>query len=138
MPRTSETEKLFGELVLIMQKLRGPEGCPWDHQQDHESLLPHLFSEAEEVKEAIQNKDWKNLEEELGDILLQVIFHSQVAAEKKRFTIADVVRGINQKLIRRHPHVFGGKKLASVDDVNRQWEEIKRGEKKARASARHR
>ncbi len=138
MPRKPEAEQLFGELIRIMRKLRGPEGCPWDHKQGHESLLPHLFSEAEEVKEAIRKKDWENLEEELGDILLQVVFHSQVAAENKRFTIAGVVRGLNEKLIRRHPHVFGGTKLTSADDVYRQWDEIKRGEKKARAAARRR
>jgi MazG family protein len=128
-----QAEHLFTELIAIMTRLRGPEGCPWDKHQTHRSLLPYLFSEAKEVKQAVYKKDWENLKEELGDVLLQVVFHSQVAQEKGLFTIADVVQGINEKLIRRHPHVFGGKKLRTSREVLQQWDEIKRQEKAGKA-----
>lgn len=124
----------FTELVKIMGTLRGADGCPWDKHQSHSSLIKYLFSEAKEVKQAIRKKDWKNLEEELGDVLLQVVFHSQLAKEKGLFDISDVIIGINQKLVRRHPHVFGGKKLTNPRDVIVQWEEIKRLEKKKKHS----
>lgn len=127
--RQQKTAHLFLELVSIMDRLRGPKGCPWDKHQTHESLLPHLFSEAKEVQEAVKKQDWENLEEELGDILLQVVFHSQVAREDGRFTIADVIRGISKKLKRRHPHVFGRKKVSTSEEVVRQWDEIKKREK---------
>lgn len=119
----------FETLVELMRRLRGPDGCPWDKHQTHQSLLKHLFSEAQEVRQAVRKKDWDNLAEELGDILLQVVFHSQLAAEKKRFAAADVVRGISEKLIRRHPHVFGGKKVRTSAEVVKQWAEIKKQEK---------
>ena len=127
-------EKCFIELVTIMARLRGPDGCPWDKKQNHRSLLPYLFSEAREVRQAIRKEDWKNLEEELGDILLQVVFHSQVAQENGRFDISGVITGISEKLKRRHPHVFGGKKLTTPGQVKRQWEKIKRLEKKGKTS----
>lgn len=127
--------RLFGELAAIMARLRGPEGCPWDKRQDHRSLLPYLFSEANEFKLAVRKHDWANMEEELGDILLQVVFHSRLAEEEGAFSLADVVSGINRKLIRRHPHVFGGKKLSTANEVRRQWEEIKRQEKKNAAKS---
>lgn len=113
-----------------MARLRGPKGCPWDKRQSHRTLLKHLFSEAREVKEAIKNNDFENLKEELGDILLQVIFHSRVAEESGHFSIADVVDEISRKLIRRHPHVFGDEKLKTANDVLRRWKEIKLQEKK--------
>ena len=122
-------EKLFIELVHIMQKLRGKHGCPWDKHQTHKTLLPYLFSEANELKQALKKEDWENTAEELGDVLLQVVFHSQVAKENGRFTISDVIRSINQKLIRRHPHVFAGVKVKDADAVIKQWDEIKRQEK---------
>lgn len=128
----------FAELVAIMARLRGPDGCPWDKHQTHTSLLPYLFSEADEVKQAVKKKDWENLQEELGDVLLQIVFHSRVAEESGRFNIYDVVKGISEKLKRRHPHVFGGKKLATPGEVTRQWEEIKRAEKLARAKKKKR
>ena len=121
--------QLFGELVDIMSRLRGPDGCPWDKHQDHETLLKYLFSEAREVKEAVKNNDMENLEEELGDVLLQVVFHSQIARENGSFDISGVIRGINKKLIRRHPHVFGNEKLKTPNDVLRRWKEIKKQEK---------
>lgn len=127
---------LFPELVRIMVRLRGPQGCPWDRHQTHESLLQYLFSEANEVKEAVEKQDWENLEEELGDVLLQVVFHSQLASERGLFTIDDVIAGINRKLKRRHPHVFGGRKLNTPEEVYTQWEAIKRQEKKKKAKRR--
>ncbi|OGS36192.1 MAG: hypothetical protein A2293_05475 [Elusimicrobia bacterium RIFOXYB2_FULL_49_7] len=133
MPKTPHSApRLFKQLVAIMSRLRSPDGCPWDKHQTHASLLPHLFSEAKEVKQAVRKRDWENLEEELGDILLQVVFHSQVAQERGAFTIADVVRTLNKKLIRRHPHVFGRKKpsLSTPGQVVSQWQLIKDQEKR--------
>jgi tetrapyrrole methylase family protein / MazG family protein len=126
---------LFGELVDIMARLRGSEGCPWDKHQTHKTLLKYLFSEAKEVKQAVNNVDFENLAEELGDVLLQVVFHSRIAEENGLFSIADVVEGINKKLIRRHPHVFGNEKLKTPGDVLRRWEEIKIKEKEDRKKA---
>ena len=126
MKKTQRSGKLFEDLVVIMERLRGPRGCPWDKHQTHQSLLPYLFSEAREVRTAVRKNDWENLQEELGDVLLQIMFHSQLAAEKKLFTVADVIQGISEKLIRRHPHVFSGKKLKTADEVVRQWAEIKK------------
>jgi len=125
-------EQLFGELVGILARLRGPDGCPWDKHQDHKTLLKYLFSEAREVKEAVKNNDLENLKEELGDVLLQVVFHSQVAKDNGSFDISDVIEVINNKLIRRHPHVFGNEKLKTPKDVLRRWKEIKLEEKKGR------
>lgn len=128
--------RLFAELVKIMARLRGPGGCPWDKHQTNASLVKYLLEEAGEVRSAVRKKDWENLAEELGDVLLQVVFHSQIAQEKGLFTISDVVSGINRKLIRRHPHVFGNKKAATPKDVIRQWNEIKRQEKKEKRGKR--
>jgi len=123
-------KQLFDELVNIMTRLRGPDGCPWDKRQTHGTLLKYLFSEAHEVKLAVRKNDFDNLKEELGDVLLQVVFHSQIAKEKGLFDIADVVEGINRKLVRRHPHVFGNETLKTPKDVLRRWKEIKQQEKK--------
>lgn len=120
----------FQELVKIMARLRSARGCAWDRAQTHQTLLPYLFEEANEVVEAIKKNDYKNLEEELGDILLQVVFHAQLAAEKKKFTIQEVIRTLVGKLKRRHPHVFGRKKLNSVAEIISHWEKIKQREKK--------
>ncbi len=128
--------RLFAELVNIMARLRGPNGCPWDKHQTNSSLVKYLLEEAGEVRSAVRKKDWENLAEELGDVLLQVVFHSQIAQEKGLFTVSDVVSGINRKLIRRHPHVFGNKKADTPKDVIRQWNEIKRQEKREQRSAR--
>lgn len=127
--KRKQAERLFGDLVAIMAKLRGPGGCPWDKHQTHGSLLKYLFEEAGEVKQAVRKKDWRNLEEELGDVLLQVVFHSQLACEDGRFDIRGVVKSINEKLRRRHPHVFGGNKLRTPGQVYKQWKEIKKQEK---------
>src|SRR6266508_2537137 len=97
----------FDELLRLMAKLRAPDGCPWDRKQTHESLKPYLLEETYEVLETIDRRDHTKLREELGDVLLQVIFHSQIAAEAGTFTVEDVLDVLATKLIRRHPHVFG-------------------------------
>jgi MazG family protein len=124
----------FKDLIDVMARLRGKGGCPWDREQTHESLLKYLREESQETIEAVRKKDWFNLEEELGDILLQVLFHSQLAAEKKRFTIHDVLHTLKSKLVGRHPHVFAkkkGEKLTSQDVLDR-WDDLKAAEKKER------
>jgi uncharacterized protein YabN with tetrapyrrole methylase and pyrophosphatase domain len=121
----------LGTLALVMARLRGQDGCPWDAKQTHESLEAHLLEEAHEVLEAIdRGKTGAELEEELGDLLLQVYFHSQMAAEENRFDIAGVADVIVAKLIRRHPHVFADVSVADADEVIRNWEEIKKSEGK--------
>src|ERR1035437_6275608 len=96
----------FAELVRIMERLRGPGGCPWDREQTHASIKPYVIEEAYEVAEAIDDNDFDELRAELGDLLLQVVFHSEMARQEGLFTVEDVIHGINEKLIRRHPHVF--------------------------------
>ncbi|TAE74618.1 MAG: nucleoside triphosphate pyrophosphohydrolase [Verrucomicrobia bacterium] len=122
-------------LRAIMHRLRAPGGCPWDAEQTHASLVSNLIEEAYETVDAIQRGDMAHLEEELGDLLLQVIFHSELAEEVGSFDFDDVARGICEKLVRRHPHVFGESAVAGTDAVLKQWEEIKRGEKGAEAAA---
>lgn len=117
-------------LVEIMATLRGVQGCPWDKEQTHESLKRYLIEEAYEIIDAIDARDPEHLKEELGDLLLQIIFHAQIAAEEKNFDMRDVLEGIITKLIRRHPHVFGEAEVASARDVIIKWEEIKSREKK--------
>ncbi|NLW09092.1 MAG: nucleoside triphosphate pyrophosphohydrolase [Firmicutes bacterium] len=118
-------------LEQIMKRLRGEDGCPWDRQQTHASLRPCLIEEAYEVLEAIDKGSAPALREELGDLLLQVVFHAQIARENGDFTLADVIAGINEKLIRRHPHVFGGTEVDGVEGVIKNWEQIKAEEKEA-------
>ncbi len=112
-----------------MATLRSPEGCPWDRQQTHQSLLPYLVEESHEYIDAAQADDKVHMAEELGDVLFQVVFHSQVAKENGDFSIDDVVQGICEKMIRRHPHVFGDAKVDDSKGVVRQWERIKAQEK---------
>jgi tetrapyrrole methylase family protein/MazG family protein len=131
-PKTSNniTKKYeMDNLVNIMQKLRSKEGCPWDKKQTHQSLKPYLIEECYEVLEAIEEEDVDLLEEELGDLLLQIVFHCEIARESGYFDIKDVITGICQKLIRRHPHVFGDISVDTTDKVLENWEEIKRQEK---------
>src|SRR5436190_5066848 len=123
------------QLIDIIAKLRGPGGCPWDQEQTHASLRAGLIEEAYEVVEAINTGDDANLREELGDLLLQSIFHAQIAAEEGRFTFDDVARGIAEKLIRRHPHVFGEERCADSTEVLRKWDDIKRAEKGQHATS---
>ncbi len=121
--------KIFDEFVETISTLRAPGGCPWDMEQTHESMKECLMNEAQEVLDAIDAKDDENLCEELGDLLLQVVMHAQIATEEGRFTIEDVVRGVNDKMIRRHPHVFGDVKVDSLEDQLKLWEQIKAQEK---------
>lgn len=121
--------KEFDRLVEIMARLRAPGGCPWDREQDHQSIKPYVIEEAYEVVQAIEDRDDRELRAELGDLLLQIVFHAQLASEEKRFDIAGVVAGINEKLIRRHPHVFSGKNgVDTPRQVLENWEGIKKEE----------
>jgi tetrapyrrole methylase family protein/MazG family protein len=120
----------FTELVRIMERLRGPNGCPWDREQTHESIKPYLIEEAYEVAEAIESSDVDELRKELGDLLLQIVFHAQLAQEAGRFGIEDVVRAIIEKMVRRHPHVFAGVEVKDSDEVLRNWSKIKSEERK--------
>lgn len=115
----------FQALVEVVAALRGPGGCPWDREQDHKSLRKYVIEETYEVVDAIDHGSPVKLEEELGDLLLQILLHSQIASEDSRFDIADVCERIRKKLIRRHPHVFGEVEVAGVDEVLHNWEEIK-------------
>jgi len=116
-------------LKAIMHRLRAPGGCPWDAEQTHESIISNLIEEAHETVDAIQRADDTDMAEELGDLLLQVVFHCEIAEEGKRFNLDDVARGISEKLVRRHPHVFATSSAVDSDAVLRQWDEIKRKEK---------
>jgi len=124
------------ELIRIMSQLRGPGGCPWDREQDHRSLRWHAVEEAYELMDAIESGDDHELEEELGDLLLQVVFHCQLARERGAFDFNKVARHIAEKLIRRHPHVFGNIKVKDVAQVWTNWEKIKRAEKHGTSHAR--
>jgi tetrapyrrole methylase family protein/MazG family protein len=116
-------------LVEIMARLRGENGCPWDREQTPESIKPYLIEETYEVLEAIDEQDAAKLREELGDLMLQAVFHAQMAEEAGTFTVADVLCGITEKLRRRHPHVFGDLKAETSQEVLFNWEQIKRGER---------
>ena len=117
------------ELLRVMAKLRSPKGCPWDREQSHMTLRWHAVEEVYELIDAIEARDDHELEEELGDLLLQVVFHCQLAKERGAFNFERVARHIAEKLIRRHPHVFGTTKVKNVDEVWANWEKIKRAEK---------
>ncbi|MEP6900890.1 MAG: nucleoside triphosphate pyrophosphohydrolase [Actinomycetota bacterium] len=127
--------KTFDELISIMARLRAPGGCPWDAEQTYASLAQYLLEECYETFDAIQEADQTgethNLQEELGDVLLQVVFHSTIAAEKGDFTIDEVVAGVTEKLILRHPHVFGEKELETAQDVLNNWDELKKDQRAA-------
>lgn len=125
----SEKEQQIDRLRAIMHRLRAPGGCPWDAEQTHASLVPNLIEEAYEAVDAIQRDDIEHLREELGDLLLQVVFHSELASERRDFDMDEVAREISEKLIRRHPHVFATSGADDTDAVLRQWDEIKRAEK---------
>ena len=124
------------ELIRIMERLRGPKGCPWDREQNHRSLRWHAVEEAYELMDAIESGDDHELEEELGDLLLQVVFHCQLAKERGGFDFEKVASHIAEKLVRRHPHVFGEVKVSNVAQVWANWEKIKRSEKHGTRHAR--
>ena len=122
----------INDLRKIIEILRSENGCPWDKAQTHESLIPCLRNECEEVVQAIEQHDEENLCEELGDVLLQVLLHARIAEEEGQFTMADVVNGLAEKMVRRHPHVFGNEEYGSPEQNQARWEEIKRQEKEAK------
>jgi tetrapyrrole methylase family protein/MazG family protein len=134
--------KSFDQLIRVMARLRSPKGCPWDRKQTHESLLKYLFEEADEFRQSVRKKDYPNMEEELGDILLQVVFHAQLAREKGRLSIDDVVKTLVRKLTLRHPHVFGyraehrkalkDRPMMTAQDVLDNWDILKRISSKKR------
>lgn len=128
-PPPSEDLKPIDRLVEIMRILRSPEGCPWDHKQTLQTLKEHLVEESHEVLDAIDSNDRGRLCEELGDLLLQIVFQAQIAAEEKAFTFDDVARAITDKLVRRHPHVFADTKVSGAEEVLKNWEQIKKTEK---------
>ncbi len=119
----------FAELKSIIAKLRSPEGCPWDRQQTHDSLRPYLIEECYEVLQALEEGTPQKLCEELGDLLLQIMLHAQIAVEDGQFTIEDVVRGITNKIIHRHPHVFGDVEVKDAVEVRQNWEALKSAER---------
>ena len=129
----SSAGEWFEKLVALQARLRAPKGCPWDIEQTHLSLRSYLMEEAYEVLEALESGDDAKFAEELGDLLLQVVFHAQIAAEEGRFTAADVVREIHQKMVRRHPHVFGEKSARNAAEVLKNWEQIKAEERRAKS-----
>jgi tetrapyrrole methylase family protein/MazG family protein len=124
--------KEIDTFIETVARLRAPGGCPWDREQTHKSILSCLLDEAYEFFEAVENNDIAGMREELGDLLLQVVLHAQMAAEAGTFTLEDVAREINEKLVRRHPHVFGDIQVSSTNEVLKNWENIKKGEKKHR------
>ena len=126
---TDDKKYTYDDFLEIIAKLRAPGGCPWDQKQTHESLKECLLEESNEVLTAIDSKDDENLCEELGDVLLQVVMHAQIAAEEGRFTMEDVVQGVAEKMVRRHPHVFGDIKVNSVEEGLDLWNAIKAQEK---------
>ena len=146
--QATDPAALFAEAVSIMARLRGPGGCPWDREQTFDTIRKYTLEESYEVFDAIERRNWPDLCEELGDLLLQVLFYAQMASEPGYFTIADVIAGLNRKLVRRHPHVFGDEasmaagnavtsplETADIDSgqVLRNWDAIKRAEKQGSA-----
>src|SRR6202161_257365 len=128
----STTGERFERAVAIMERLRAPGGCPWDREQTFDSIKPYTLEEAYEVVEAIDNRDWNELPGELGDLLLQVLFYSQMAKEQGTFSIDDVLDRLADKLVNRHPHVFADTKADTSADVKRNWEALKTEERKKR------
>jgi MazG family protein len=124
----------FEGLVAIMDRLRGPDGCPWDREQDYHTLRGYLLEECHEVAEALDAEDHGALCEELGDLLFQIVFLSRIAKEESRFTVDDVIRGIKDKMIRRHPHVFGDAQVGSAEEQRLAWERHKAQERRAKAA----
>ena len=125
------TGELFERLVALQARLRAPGGCPWDREQTHESLRMYLIEEAYEVLDALESGNADKFAGELGDLLLQVVFHAELAAEAGRFNIADVIQRVHDKMVRRHPHVFGTATAATSTQVLKNWEELKREERRA-------
>ncbi|MDE3138088.1 MAG: nucleoside triphosphate pyrophosphohydrolase [Acidobacteriota bacterium] len=129
--RAARAGRRFEKLVEVQARLRAPGGCPWDREQTHDSLRPYLLEEAYEVLEALDSGDDRRIVSELGDLLLQVVFHAQLASEEGRFDVGDVADAIREKLIRRHPHVFGAARARDSAEVLKRWEELKAEERRA-------
>jgi len=129
MPKAPENLREFASLLKVVEFLRGPDGCPWDKEQTHQTLTRFAIEEAHELGEAIDSGDPAAIRDELGDLLLQVILHAEIARQEKRFDIYDVIQNINDKMVRRHPHVFAGAKAETSDQVLQNWSEIKAQEK---------
>jgi nucleoside triphosphate diphosphatase len=129
-PQPSNAGDWFAKLVAVQARLRAPNGCPWDREQTHQTLRTYLIEEAYEVLEALDSGDDAKFAEEMGDLLLQIVFHSQIATEEGRFTVSDVIREIHDKMIRRHPHVFGELRAKDSAEVLRNWEQIKAHERR--------
>src|SRR5690242_10896290 len=127
--QSQTTGQRFERLIEIMAQLRAPGGCPWDREQNFDTIKPYLLEETYEVMDSIDQRDWPNLAEELGDLMLQSVFFAQMASEAGYFDIADSLHAINSKLVRRHPHVFGSGDAKTSEDVLRRWDEIKAQEK---------
>ena len=133
MVNKTKTAQFFLDLIDIIERLRAPDGCPWDKEQTHESLLPYFLEEVYEVIESVELKDWGALKEELGDVLLHVLLQAQIAKESNEFDIIDTIKGINGKLIKRHPHVFENKKKKNSFQSKKDWEIQKHIEKNRRS-----
>ena len=133
LPTKLPAEAGFARLVEIMARLRAPGGCPWDREQTFDTIKPYLLEETYEVMDSIDARDWDGLADELGDLLLQVVFFSQMAKEAGHFDVTDAIEAINSKLVRRHPHVFADGDAKTSDEVLRKWDEIKAAEKAAKA-----
>lgn len=122
----------FAELKTVYETLHGPNGCMWDKEQTHRSILKDLREEVDELAAAVEKEDCENMKEEIGDILLHVMFHAQIAEKNGKFTIEDVIDGLITKIVRRHPHVFGRQKVSSTKEIIANWDKIKRLEKKSK------
>ena len=123
-----ETMELFSELMDIMSRLRSDKGCPWDRKQTHESLIPYLIEEAHEAASAIAQKDARHMTEELGDVLLQIVFHAQIGSENNAFNMKEIIGNLIGKLVRRHPHIFGSTRAKTAEEVIEVWKKVKRTE----------
>lgn len=125
----NQTQAQLLELIALIRKLRAPDGCPWDRKQTRQDVGKYLLDESYEVLDALAENDPEHIQEELGDLLFQILFIAEISAESGEFSLADVMKGIQEKMIRRHPHVFGDVKVHSVQDVKDNWQEIKKREK---------
>jgi MazG family protein len=130
-PVTLTAGAWFEKLAAVQARLRAPDGCPWDREQTHASLRTYLIEEAYEVLEAMEGGDDAKFADEMGDLLLQIVFHSQIAREEGRFEVSDVIRAVHDKMVRRHPHVFGEKRAKDAAEVLKNWEQIKKEERAA-------
>jgi MazG family protein len=135
MKTDSNAGEKFQQLVALMARLRAPDGCPWDREQTFDSIKPFTLEETYEVLDAIERRDWPDLAEELGDFILQAVFHAQMASEQDLFSVEDALDAINAKLVRRHPHVFGEQSAESAGDVLRIWGKVKAAEKEKKGTA---